>query len=382
MLRYFTAGETHGKCLTVIIEGVPAGFVISLDEINRQLARRQQGYGRGGRMQIERDRAEILSGVRGGVTLGSPIAIKIENRDWENWSKIMGTEASNGERAVEFPRPGHADLSGGMKYDHHDLRNVLERASARETAARVAVGALVRQIAEPFGVSFMSRVVSIGEVEDTADANSSDLYERAAASAVGFADEGAEKRAMEYIDAIKASGESCGGVVETVIKGLPAGLGSYVHYDRKLDARLAFSVMSIQAIKGVEIGLGFEAARRPGSEVHDEIEYKNGGFSRMTNNAGGIEGGMTNGEPVIVRAAMKPIPTLYNPLHTVSIRDKSEHKASVERSDVCAVPACAVVVEAVAAFEITNAFLEKFGGDCRRDIESAYRAYIERIEKY
>ena len=372
MLRYFTAGETHGKCLTVIIEGVPAGFGISLDEINRQLARRQKGYGRGGRMQIERDRAEILSGVRGGVTLGSPIAIRIENRDWENWSEIMGTEKSNGERAVEFPRPGHADLSGGMKYDHHDLRNVLERASARETAARVAVGALVRQLAEPFGVSFMSRVVSIGEVEDTADVNASDLYERAAASPVGFADESAEKRAKEYIDKIKANGESCGGVVETVIKGLPAGLGSYVHYDRKLDARLAFSVMSIQAIKGVEIGLGFEAARRPGSEVHDEIEYKNGGFSRMTNNAGGIEGGMTNGEPVIVRAAMKPIPTLYNPLHT----------ASVERSDVCAVPACAVVVEAAAAFEITNAFLEKFGGDCRRDIEASYMAYIERIEKY
>ena len=382
MLRYFTAGETHGKCLTVIIEGVPAGFRISLDEINEQLARRQKGYGRGGRMLIEKDTAEILSGVRGGISLGSPIAMMIENRDWENWSKIMGTEISNGEKSVEFPRPGHADLSGGMKYDHRDLRNVLERASARETAARVAVGALVRQIVEPFGVSFLSRVVSIGDVTDTADTAAPGFYEKAAASPVGFGDDAAEKRAMEYIDNIKARGESCGGVVETTIKGLPAGLGSYVHYDRKLDARLAFAVMSIQAIKGVEIGMGFEAARRPGSEVHDEIAYTDGAFFRLTNNAGGIEGGMTNGEPVTVRAAMKPIPTLYSPLRTVSITDKTEHKASVERSDVCAVPACAVVVEAAAAFEIANAFTEKFGGDCKADIEAAYNAYIERIKNY
>lgn len=382
MLRYFTAGETHGKCLTVIIEGVPAGFDINLDEINEELARRQKGYGRGGRMLIEKDRAEILSGVRGGVTLGSPIAMRIENRDWANWSKIMGTEESSGEKSVEFPRPGHADLSGGMKYNHRDLRNVLERASARETAARVAVGALARQLVEPFGVRFMSRVVSIGEVEDISDITADGFYERAALSPVGFGDDKAAKRAMEYIDSIKASGESCGGVVEARITGLPAGLGSYVHYDRKLDARLAGAVMSIQAIKGVEIGLGFEAAKRPGSLVHDEIMYKNNGFGRLTNNAGGIEGGMTNGEPVIVRAAMKPIPTLYNPLRTVSIKDKTEHKASVERSDACAVPACAVVVEAAAAFEIANAFVEKFGGDCKTDIEAAYKAYIGRIENY
>ncbi len=382
MLRYFTAGETHGKCLTVIIEGVPAGFRISLDEINEQLARRQKGYGRGGRMLIEKDKAEILSGVRGGISLGSPIAMRIENRDWENWSEIMGTEDSNGEKSVEFPRPGHADLSGGMKYDHHDLRNVLERASARETAARVAVGALARQIVEPFGVEFLSRVVSIGDVTDTADTSAPDFYEKAAASPVGFGDDAAAKRAMEYIDNIKANGESCGGVVETTVKGLPAGLGSYVHYDRKLDARLAFAVMSIQAIKGVEIGMGFEAARRPGSEVHDEIAYTDGAFFRLTNNAGGIEGGMTNGEPVTVRAAMKPIPTLYNPLRTVSIKDKTEHNASVERSDACAVPACAVVVEAAAAFEIANAFTEKFGGDCKADIEAAYNAYMERIRNY
>lgn len=381
MLRYFTAGETHGKCLTAIIEGVPAGFKISVDKINHYLAERQKGHGRGGRMLIEKDTAEILSGVRGGVSLGSPIAIRIENRDWKNWSEIMGTEESNGEKAVEFPRPGHADLSGGMKYDHHDLRNVLERASARETAARVAVGALARQIVEPFDVNLDSHVVSIGTVSDTADVNAPDFFENVHNSPVRFGDEEAAKKAMEYIDDIKAKGESCGGIVEVIIKGVPAGLGSYVHYDRKLDARLAFSAMSVQAIKGVEIGLGFDTARTHGSAVHDEIVYEDG-FSRVTNNAGGIEGGMSNGEPIVLRAAMKPIPTLYNPLRTVSIKDKSEHKASVERSDACAVPACAIVVESVAAFEIANAFLEKFGGDCMADIRASYEAYKERIKNY
>ena len=381
MLRYFTAGETHGKCLTIIIEGVPAGVRISLDDINKQLAKRQKGHGRGGRMLIEKDRAEILSGIRGGITLGSPIAIKIENRDWENWSEIMGTEESNGEKSVEFPRPGHADLSGGMKYNHHDLRNVLERASARETASRVAVGALVRQITEPFGIEFKSRVVSIGEVADSDDTTSEGFYERVAQSPVGFGNTESEKEAMDYIDKIKKSGESCGGVVETVVTGAPVGLGSYVHYDRKLDARLAFSVMSVQAIKGVEIGVGFDAAKKCGSKVHDEIVYNNG-FSRVTNNAGGIEGGMSNGEPIVVRAAMKPIPTLYNPLKTASIIDKKEHKASVERSDACAVPACSVVVEAAVAFEIVNAFLEKFGGDCMEDIKASYEAYKERLKNY
>ena len=381
MIRYFTAGETHGKCLTVIIEGVPAGVQISLDKINEFLAKRQKGHGRGGRMLIEKDTAEILSGVRGGVSLGSPIAIKIENRDWANWSSIMGTEEATDEKSVEFPRPGHADLSGGMKYNHHDLRNVLERASARETAARVAMGALVRQIVEPFGIELNSHVVSIGDVRDTADVTADGFFERAAQSPVGFGDAEAEKKAMEYIDNIKETGESCGGIVETIITGVPVGLGSYVHYDRKLDARLAFSVMSVQAIKGVEIGMGFDTARTCGSNVHDEIVYNNG-FKRVTNNAGGIEGGMSNGEPIVVRAAMKPIPTLYNPLKTASIIDKKEHKASVERSDACAVPACAVVVEAAAAFEIANAFLEKFGGDCMADIRSSYDAYMERIKNY
>lgn len=381
MLRYFTAGETHGKCLTVIVEGVPAGIKISLDKINECLAKRQKGYGRGGRMLIEKDTAQILSGVRGGISLGSPIAMIIENRDWENWSSIMGTEEANDERCVRTPRPGHADLSGGMKYNHKDLRNVLERASARETAARVAVGALVRQITEPFGIDFKSKVISIGEITDKADKNSENIYREAEKSPVGFADVESEKMAMEYIDKVKESGESCGGIVETVVTGVPVGLGSYVHYDRKLDARLAFSVMSVQAIKGVEIGLGFECAKTGGSSVHDEIVYADG-FERVTNNAGGIEGGMSNGEPIVVRAAMKPIPTLYNPLKTVNILDKTAQMASVERSDVCAVPACSVVVEAAVAFEIANAFVEKFGGDCMEDIRKSFEAYNARLRSY
>lgn len=381
MLRYYTAGETHGKCLTAIVEGMPAGVKISVDKINEQLAFRQLGYGRGGRMLIEKDTVEILSGVRGGYTLGSPIAMKIENKDWSNWEDIMGSEVSNGEKAVTCPRPGHADLTGGMKYNHTDLRNVLERASARETAARVAVGALVRQVFEPFGIEINSHVSSIGPVCDTADIFEKDFFDRVINSPVRFGDEVAEKAAMAYIDDIKSAGESCGGVVEIVATKIPAGLGSYVHYDRKLDANIAFSVMSVQAIKGVEFGIGFESTKVAGSCVHDEIEYAHG-FSRKTNRAGGIEGGMSNGEPIIVRAAMKPIPTLYTPLETVELTDKTVRKATVERSDVCAVPACAVVVEAVVSFEIAKAFLDKFSGDCMADVTTYYDAYIERIAKF
>ena len=381
MLRYLTAGETHGKCLTVIIEGVPAGVKTDVNKINEMLAKRQKGYGRGGRMQIEKDKAEILSGVRGGYSLGSPIAIKIENRDWENWEKIMNSEEIEPGREVYCPRPGHADLSGGLKYNHHDLRNVLERASARETAARVAAGAIAEMVTESFGIEYLSHVVSIGEVSDAADISEKDFFERAADSCVGFADGESEKKAVEYIDKIKAAGESCGGVVETIVRGVAPGIGSYVHYDRKLDGAIAGAVMSIQAIKGVEIGIGFEAADLSGSSVHDEIKYDNG-FSRMTNRAGGIEGGMSNGEPIRVRAAMKPIPTLYTPLRTVDINNKDEKKASVERSDVCAVPACAVVVESAVAFEIAKAFLDKFGGDCLEDIKASYDAYMARIKAF
>ncbi|MGN1120321.1 MAG: chorismate synthase, partial [Oscillospiraceae bacterium] len=335
----------------------------------------------GGRMLIEKDSAEILSGVRGSYTLGSPIAMRIENRDWKNWESIMGTEECESKKEVFCPRPGHADLSGGMKYNHEDLRNVLERASARETAARVAVGALCAQLLESFGIELKRRVVNIGEVCDDAPVLDEAFYERVKESPVGFGSQEAQKRAMEYIDKIKSSGESIGGVVEVRVNNLVPGLGSYVHYDRKLDANIAFAVMSVQAIKGVEIGAGFDAAKRPGSKVHDEIVY-DGGFSRLTNNAGGIEGGMSNGEPIVVRAAMKPIPTLYNPLKTVNLKDKSQVKASVERSDACAVPACSAVVEAVVAFEIAKAFLDKFGGDCMADICAAYDAYKKRIEEY
>ncbi len=381
MLRYFTAGETHGKCLTAIIEGMPAGVKIDIGKINAALAARQQGYGRGGRMKIESDTAEILSGVRGGYTLGSPIAIRIENRDWANWEEIMGTENAVPKRAVTCPRPGHADLTGGMKYNHRDMRNVLERASARETAARVAVGALVSQMLEPFGIEFNRRVARIGEVEDAAAVKDSAFYERVKNSPVGFGDKESEKRAMDHIDKIKAGGESVGGVVEITVTGLPPGLGSYVHYDRKLDANLAFAVMSVQAIKGVEIGMGFGVSETCGSAVHDEIVYDNG-YRRLTNNAGGIEGGMTNGEPVVLRAAMKPIPTLYNPLRTVDTADKTERKATVERSDVCAVPACSVVVRAAVEFEIAKAFADKFGGDCMEDIRASYDAYMTRIKEF
>ena len=381
MLRYFTAGETHGKCLTVIIEGMPSGVKIDIEKINAALSARQQGYGRGGRMKIEKDTAEILSGVRGGYTMGSPIALKIENRDWANWESIMGAEEATAERAVTCPRPGHADLTGGMKYNHHDMRNVLERASARETAARVAAGALVAQVLTPFGIEFNRRVVRIGEVSDSSGVFDGAFYERVKNSPVGFGDTESEKRAMEYIDKIKADGESVGGVVEIAVTGLPPGLGSYVHYDRKLDANLAFAAMSVQAIKGVEIGMGFGVSETHGSNVHDEIVYDEK-YQRLTNNAGGIEGGMTNGEPVIVRAAMKPIPTLYNPLKTVDITDKSAREATVERSDVCAVPACSVVVQSAVEFEITKAFLDKFSGDCMEDVKAYYEVYMSRIKSF
>lgn len=381
MLRYLTAGETHGKCLTVIVEGMPSGVKIGIDKINAALSARQQGYGRGGRMQIEKDTAEILSGVRGGVTLGSPIAIRIENRDWENWESVMGTETSNGERAVHCPRPGHADLTGGMKYNHKDMRNVLERASARETAARVAAGALAGEVLSPFGIELNRRVVRIGEVADNPSKIDKAFYERVLRSPVGFGDAESEEKAKAYIDSVKASGESVGGVVEVVATGVPAGLGSYVHYDRKLDAALAGAVMSVQAIKAVEIGMGFGVSETCGSRVHDEIVY-DGRYRRLTNNAGGIEGGMSNGEPIVLRAAMKPIPTLYNPLRTVDITDKSEHKATVERSDTCAVPACSVVVKAVTELEIAKAFLQKFGGDCMDDVKSSFDAYTKRISEF
>jgi chorismate synthase len=389
MLRYLTAGESHGPQLTALVEGLPSGLRIDIDSINNDLARRQGGYGRGGRMQIEKDKVEILSGVRWGETLGSPITLSIKNRDWPNWQEKMSPfeEYRDDSIKVTHPRPGHADLPGVLKYDHRDVRNVLERSSARETAIRVAVGSCAKCFLKEFGISVYGIVSEIDGIQAVKPEGIGveELYSAACESDLYTYDKSAEKRMIENIDKAKETGDSVGGVVEINVCGVPVGLGSYVQWDRKLDARLAMVLMSIQAMKGVEIGIGFDAARRKGSAVHDEIYFdkarllqdKNAGFFRKTNNAGGIEGGMSNGETIIVRGAMKPIPTLYKPLKSVNIVSKEQYDATVERSDVCAVPAAAVVAEAVIAIEIANAFLEKFGGDSIKEIKRNYHGYVE-----
>lgn len=384
MLRYLTAGESHGQALVAIVEGMPAGLPLEAEYINRQLARRQQGYGRGTRMKIEKDQVKIMGGVRRGYTLGSPIALLIVNRDYPNWLEIMDPAPGivPEEAVVTRPRPGHADLSGVLKYGRRDVRDILERASARETAARVAAGAVARRFLEEMGIEIFSHVLAIGEVRAQPPSDYALIRERVEDSPLRCADPEAEKEMMAFIDRMKEAGESVGGVFEVVVTGMPVGLGSHVHWDRRLDGRLAGAVMSIPAIKGVEIGLGFAAASMPGSRVHDEIFYDNErGFYRLTNNAGGIEGGISNGQPVVVRGAMKPIPTLYRPLHSVDIRDGKPQMASVERSDTCAVPAAAVVAEAVVAFEIAAAFLEKFGGDSMAEVGRNYRSYLETLRE-
>lgn len=381
MIRYFTAGETHGPVLTAIIEGMPAGVYVSADRINAQLALRQRGFGRGGRMKIETDKVEILSGVRAGFTTGAPVTLAIKNRDFENWRHITGAYAVSDERRVICPRPGHADLAGAMKYAHTDMRNVLERASARETAVRVAAGALIRAVGEMFGMEFFSRVVSIADVADEDAVHDADFYARVYESDVGFGSESSAEKAREAITAAGKSGKTLGGVVEVTVRGVVPGLGSYAQYDRKLDARLAGVLMSIQAIKGVEIGLGFKAAQSIGGAALDEIFY-DGKYRRKTNNAGGIEGGMSNGEDIVVRAAMKPIPTQTSPLESVDITTKKTADAASERSDVCAVAACACVAENVAAIEVVNAFLEKFGADTAEDIRASFDAYKKRLESF
>jgi chorismate synthase len=344
VLRFLTAGESHGKALVAILDGCPAHLPLTVQEINRDLFRRQLGYGRGPRMQLEKDRVEILSGIRRGKTIGSPIALLIPNRSTELFEKV-----------VTCPRPGHADLAGALKYYHKDIRNVLERASARETAARVAVGTICRKLLSVFRIVIESRVVEIGRFTQ-------------------------EKEWRKAIDQAKKEGETLGGVFEVVAKGVPPGLGSYVQADLRLDGRLAQALMSIPAVKGVEIGLGFGVANLPGSQVHDEIYYQKGkGFSRRTNRAGGIEGGVTNGEPIILRAAVKPIATLRKPLNSVNLLTKKETLAHVERSDVCAVEPAAVVGEAVVAFVLAQAFLEKFGGDSLEEIKDNYSSYQKRI---
>lgn len=386
MLRYLTAGESHGPALVAIIEGMPAGLPLTAEYINKQLVRRQGGYGRGARMKIEADAVCFLSGVRHGVTLGSPLTLYIENKDWANWSEIMSPEpgAPEDNRSVTRPRPGHADLTGALKYRHSDMRNVLERSSARETAARVAVGSVARALLDELGVEITGHVVQIGGIAAAGGKLSQEkLKELTASSRILCADQSAEKQMIAAIDQAKQKGDSLGGVFEIRVCGAPAGLGSHVQWDRKLDGRLAAALMSIQAVKGVEIGLGFEAAARKGSQVQDEIFYKKDrGFYRRTNRAGGIEGGMSNGEEIVLRAAMKPIPTLYHPLQSVDLVTKEPFEASVERSDVCAVPAACVIGEAVAAWELACAFIEKFGGDSLDELKrnrDSYLAYLRQV---
>jgi len=373
MLRYLTAGESHGKALLAILEGMPAGLKISVDFINEDLKKRQSGYGRGDRMKIESDTAEVLSGLRNNETIGSPIAIMIKNAD----ARIDELPK------IHSPRPGHADLAGAMKYGRRDMRDILERSSARETAARVAVGAVCKILLAEFGIDVFSHVTHIGGIDaHTSGLSLADIKIASAASVLRCADKAAEKLMCEEIDKASSEGDTLGGIFEVVVTGQPAGLGSHVQWDRKLDARLAMAVMSIQAIKGVEIGEGFSLARRMGSKAHDEIVYKTGKFTRLTNNAGGIEGGITNGEPVILRAAMKPISTLVKPLKSVDIITKEASGAAVERSDVCAVPSAGVVAEEVSAFEIACVLLEKFGADSLAEISKNYQNYLKMLEKF
>ncbi|MCR8851942.1 chorismate synthase [Lysinibacillus fusiformis] len=374
-MRYLTAGESHGPQLTTIIEGLPSLLPITAEKINHDLKRRQGGHGRGRRMQIETDTVEIVAGVRHGQTLGSPVALVVTNDDWKHWTKIMGAEPlaedvnpEDIKRQISRPRPGHADLVGGMKYGHRDLRNVLERSSARETTVRVAVGSVAKALLNELGISIVAHVTEIvGIKADTSLVEGKTVDEIRAiveADPCYCIDSVASAKMVEAIDEAKKAGDSIGGVVEVIVEGMPAGVGSYVHYDRKLDAKLAAAMLSINAFKGVEFGLGFEMARRKGSEVHDEIIWtEEEGYTRATNRLGGLEGGMSTGMPIVVRGVMKPIPTLYKPLQSVDIETKEPFKASVERSDSCAVPAASVVAEHVIAWEIANIILEQFHSD-------------------
>ena len=395
-LRFTTAGESHGKALVTIVEGMPAGLPITAEWVDRELARRMQGYGRGARMKIERDHIEWLSGLRAGETLGSPIAMLIPNRDWANWEDVMAYESSDppGElrrRRVTRPRPGHADLAGVLKYDRLDGRDILERASARETTARVAAGALAKRLLDEFGVEIGSHVTTLGGIQAVAEKNAVvhlpvPLNEASDRSEVRVLDAGVEAEIIRRIDAAKKAGDTLGGEVEVVAHGVVVGLGSHVSWDRRLDGRLAGMMMSIPAVKGVEVGMGFEASRRPGSEVHDPIESpaghrrsssdRRGGFRRPTNNAGGLEGGISTGEPVVVKVAMKPISTLMSPLPTVDLTSGEPAKAVSERSDVTAVPAMGVIAEALMALVLADAMLEKFGGDSLVEMRRNYDGYV------
>ena len=392
-ISFSTAGESHGRGLTALIEGIPAGLSLEMKrDVDPELERRQGGYGRGRRMQIESDCAELLSGVRLGETLGSPISMLIWNRDWENWTTAMShlppAEDANPKalRPHYLPRPGHADLVGALKYDRRDVRDILERASARETAARVACAAVAKRFLAEFGIRVESHVTSIGPVDAQVIELPEDINQVADRNPVRCLDEGAVTRMMAEIDGAKEKGDTLGGVFEVVALGLPVGLGSYVSWDLKLDGRLARAVMSVHAVKGVEIGLGFEGARRPGSGVHDPIvraeeRSLSGGIVRASNRAGGLEGGVTTGEPLLVRGAMKPISTLRKRLPSVDLRDGSDGDAAVERSDVCAVPAAAVVAEGMVALTLADAFLDKFGGDSLSEVRRNFDGYILHLKE-
>lgn len=384
MIEFLTAGESHGKCLIGIVEGIPSGLMVIENDINRELIRRQKGFGRGSRMEIEEDRVEILSGVRWGKTLGSPIAIMIQNRDWSNWNKTMSvsTDHSGSSSPITRPRPGHADLSGVIKYGHKDIRDVLERSSARETAMRVALGAIAKKLLAEFGIRIISHVIEIGGVKAdiTNGLSLEEIEKKAEASDVRCADSKATKRMIQKIKEIMDKGDSLGGIIEIITSRPPVGLGSYVQWNKRIDARLTKAIMSIQAIKGVEIGLGFQMADKYGSEVHDQIYYDGSRFYRKTNRGGGIEGGMTNGEDIILRAVMKPIPTLRKPLKSVDFITKETFEATYERSDVCAVPSAGVVCEAMVALELANAITEKFGEDSLEEMKRNYKGYIEYVK--
>ncbi len=388
-LRFMTAGESHGPALTGIIEGIPSGLELASEYINQRLRERQRGYGRGGRMKIESDAADVTSGIRWGRTLGGPITLVVENRDWPNWREGMSPDAAHAGsiKPVTAPRPGHADLSGALKYNHHDVRNILERSSARETTMRVALGAVAQRFLEEFGITTGCFVTRIGDVtsdhfRDASALGLRSMKERANASEVRCPDEQASAGMIEAIDRASADGDSLGGEFEVFVLGAPIGLGSHVQWDRKLDGRLAQAVMSVQAIKAVEIGMGFEAASLPGSSVMDVIEGDAPPWTRASNNAGGIEGGMTNGMPIVVRAAMKPIPTQRRAMMTVDILSRHPVEAAYERSDVCAVPAAAIIAEAMVSLTVADAMLEKFGGDSMQECSRNFESYIEALRNF
>ena len=388
-MRYLTAGESHGPRLTAIIEGVPAGLPLTADYINAELKRRQGGYGRGARMKIESDQVEITSGVRHGLTMGGPITLNVTNLDHQKWLEIMSAadvdQKKKGLRKITKPRPGHADLVGGMKYRFDDLRNSLERSSARETTMRVAVGAVAKRLLEEIGVEVASHIVTFGGIDIDVPDNLTvaEIKERAAQSEVSIVNPEREEEIKAYIDQIKKDGDTIGGVIETVVGGVPVGLGSYVQWDKKLDAKIAQGVVSINAFKGVEFGVGFEAGRLKGSQVMDEILWsEEDGFTRRTNNLGGFEGGMTNGQPIVVRGVMKPIPTLYKPLMSVDIETHEPYKATVERSDPTALPAAGVVMESVVATVLATEVLEKFSSDNLEELKDAVARHREFVKNF